>query len=676
VAAPSQNPNELVLPLRSILDSLPPQLHARLTLTDVDVSRATISIALGKIIPQLASGVVKITFGELRQAASALFNVNEEYDSLPVVLPLNEILSRLNFNSLSRNPAQKHLNLPAEISGPFGGRGEGASISTTPPLKGTPATAPSMLIPPQPAQPAKSAPPPVAPPPPAFAPLAVNAVKPGPTAPPPPAVAQPIKPVPPPAAPLPPTFVLRAVKPESTAPPPPAVAQPFKPVPPPAAPLPPTFVPRAIKPEPTVPAPPAPAQPIKPVPPPATPPPPTFVPRAIKPEFTAPPTPPAPPTPLVPPTPMAPAIPQTPSPARNGNGHGTSYGVPAQPIIPALPRQPAVPSVPSVTKPVASQPAASESAVMLAPLGALCELWPEALRMEIVQLSLVNAQVALPVNLVEAALKRGRVTFPWRNLRSWITPPATAASVHDGLELELPLQIIAPLFLTRQGKQVPISKSPAAAAPAAPAAAAPTLPSEIPNLFFGFPQPQAPSEIPEAPVNAPAPNESSFEPNPADPGQSEFNSNFFVPGEANVAPQSDIDDTTEFRRPPETVTPPTDFSSRHTTPKEVVARAMTFRGVAGALVALPDGLTVASQIPADLNADTLAAFLPQIYGRVSQCTKELRMGELNNLNFTVGNVPWKVFRIHGVYFAAFGRVGEQLPTAQLAQLAGELDRKK
>jgi hypothetical protein len=382
---------------------------------------------------------------------------------------------------------------------------------------------------------------------------------------------------------------------------------------------------------------------------------------------------------------MAPAVPQTPSPARNGNGHGNSYGVPAQPIIPALPRQPASPAVPSVPKPVASQPAASESAVILAPLAALYELWPEALRMEIVQMSLVNAQVALPVNLVEAALKRGRVTFPWRNLRSWITPPATAASIHDGLELELPLKIIAPLFLARQGRPVQISKPPAAA-PATTAAAMPTIPPEIPNLFFGFPQPQTTSEIPEAAVQLPVPNapapivpapiEPIFAPNPADAQQSESNSNFFVPGEAYVAPQPDNTDTTEFRRAPETQTPPTDFSSRRTTPKEVVVRAMTLHGVAGALVALPDGLTVASQIPADLNADTLAAFLPQIYGRVSQCTKELRMGELNNLNFTVGNVPWKVFRIHGVYFAAFGRAGEQLPTAQLAQLAGELDRKK
>jgi hypothetical protein len=52
------------------------------------------------------------------------------------------------------------------------------------------------------------------------------------------------------------------------------------------------------------------------------------------------------------------------------------------------------------------------------------------------------------------------------------------------------------------------------------------------------------------------------------------------------------------------------------------------------------------------------------------------MGDLNNLNFTVGNVPWKIFRVNAIFFAAFGRVGEGLPTAELASLAGELDRKR
>jgi hypothetical protein len=45
------------------------------------------------------------------------------------------------------------------------------------------------------------------------------------------------------------------------------------------------------------------------------------------------------------------------------------------------------------------------------------------------------------------------------------------------------------------------------------------------------------------------------------------------------------------------------------------------------------------------------------------------------VSFTVGNVPWKIFRVNSIYFAAFGRLGEGFPKAQLAQLAVGLDRK-
>jgi predicted regulator of Ras-like GTPase activity (Roadblock/LC7/MglB family) len=105
-----------------------------------------------------------------------------------------------------------------------------------------------------------------------------------------------------------------------------------------------------------------------------------------------------------------------------------------------------------------------------------------------------------------------------------------------------------------------------------------------------------------------------------------------------------------------------------------VAKAAALPGVAGSLITLPDGLLVASKIPAGLNADTVAGFLPQIYGKVSSCTKELRMGELNNLKFTVGRVPWRIYRVGAIFFAAFGREGERMPASQLAALACELDR--
>jgi predicted regulator of Ras-like GTPase activity (Roadblock/LC7/MglB family) len=154
------------------------------------------------------------------------------------------------------------------------------------------------------------------------------------------------------------------------------------------------------------------------------------------------------------------------------------------------------------------------------------------------------------------------------------------------------------------------------------------------------------------------------------PEQKNADTNFYVRGEKGEAPQAD---EAALRRGEN---PQADFLSWQAHPKEVVLRAAQLPGVAGAVVALPDGLRVASQVPADLNADMLAAFLPQIFERVNQSTRELRMGALNNVSFTVGNVPWKIFRVNSVYFAAFGRAGEGLPSAELAKLAAEIDRKK
>jgi len=235
--------------------------------------------------------------------------------------------------------------------------------------------------------------------------------------------------------------------------------------------------------------------------------------------------------------------------------------------------------------------------------------------------------------------------------------PSPRASAQDTTSLELPLKVITPLFLAYQ-KNVMKPKQKVA------------IDEKIPNLFFGFPQSEgeraaAPMAAPvPAPVPAPsAPAPATVpQPNPGD-------TNYYVWSESSDAAR--VDETAFRRNPVET-----NFLSRHATPNEVVASASQLEGVVGALVALPDGLRVASKLPPDVNGDTMAAFLPQIFGKVSQCTKELRMGDLNNLNFTVGNIPWKIFRVNAIYFAAYGRAGQGLPTAQLAALAAQLDRKK
>jgi len=299
---------------------------------------------------------------------------------------------------------------------------------------------------------------------------------------------------------------------------------------------------------------------------------------------------------------------------------------PAAPIA-----KPAAPIVVRMTHPPKSQ---AGVASILVPLSSLAEHWPEILREEIVQQGLAEVRVGLPTELMEISLKRGRVVFQWKVIRTWMRPVQHSyTSVHDAMEVELPLKVVAPMFLQKRtpGDRVQQRLD---------------IDESIPNLFFGFPKPDA---VAAAPVT---------------------DTNYYVWSDTNESVQ--VEESVFKKRAGNG----TEFVAKYATPNEIVSRAAAQDGVAGAVIALPDGLMVASQIPPEQNAETLAAFLPQIFARVSQSTKELRMGDLNNLSFTVGNVPWKIFRVNAIFFAVFGREGESMPTAQLAGLAAELDRKQ
>ena len=542
--ARSQDTSLVELPLQKILGSLPLELQPRLL--QAEVGPFTVAVPLEKVLAQLASGAVKIPFGELRQAAPGVFSPEADRDRVLVPLPLAEILARLNPALITRRRVQRQIEVPAEISSPFDPNGQSLVFSVGPTAEPVPAppsarqTSPGHSVPLAPPRGSVGSVP--APAPPAAAPTSASPIS-MPTA---PLAWGRMAPPPPPSVPSP--FTFKAPAPAST------------PAPAPQAPIPPS-------------------------------------PPAISPGLR-----------LV--------------PGANGNGN---HSLTAQPPMPQ-----AIQSPPSE---LANPPTEEESLIVT--ITSLAEIWPEAIRKEIVEQRLVETKVALPLQMVEQALKQGRIAFSWKTLRGWVKPaPLPTVSVHDSLVLELPLKVIAPIFLARQRE-------------AHHAQQKVTIDAEIPNLFFGFPQAE--------PANAPA--------------RASADTNYYVwEDTADTVRAGDL----AFIRP---ASPGTKFVAKYATPNEIVSRAAALDGVAGALIALPDGLMVASRLSTDLNPDTLAAFLPQIFGKMSQCTKELRMGDLNNLNFTVGNVPWKIFRVNAIFFAAFGRVGAPLPTQQLAALAAELDHK-
>jgi predicted regulator of Ras-like GTPase activity (Roadblock/LC7/MglB family) len=542
--------NQLSLPIQCIVGSLPAELRAKLAQTVPADSAITLST--DKVVKQLGSGSVKVTFGELRAAApEAFLNSGSENDSKAISLPLNEIIARLDPSQLPRRSRRK-LEVSEEIAGPFGAKGKGVSVTHT-----TRASTPL----PRSVEPAAPA-------------------------------AAPVTPV----APPPPNFVNRT--------------DPRPPIP--AALAPRTAAPAARR---TVPAAPAKAAPSAPPVVPAQPAAPTHM------------------APVEPATPSA-AVPMNAAPAKAGQD-----GFNSAPQIP-------------VDRPV-ERPA--EQPIMVSVV-ALAENWPDGVKQEIVSANLNNSQLALPATLIEPGLKRGRIVIAWKNLRIMIRPTPPPVSPNDGVELELPLKIIAPLFFATQKVA---SKNHSKLAVSA----------DIPNLFNSNKQPEAPAPAPMAPPPAQKVEQKAA----AQPWGDLISGTSTKTGSAGVvAPAPAKAEDTNYYSKPEVI----ETSGEAANPKEIVARALALPGVAGAVVALPDGLSVASQVPPDLNADTLAAFLPQIFSRTGQSTNELRMGDLNNLSFTAGNVPWKIFRVNAVYFAAFGRAGQALPTAQLAALAVQLDRKK
>jgi predicted regulator of Ras-like GTPase activity (Roadblock/LC7/MglB family) len=358
---------------------------------------------------------------------------------------------------------------------------------------------------------------------------------------------------------------------------------------------------------------------------------------SFKPRPVAPPAAPVAPIALV--TPVAPVFPQPPqnkSGQGNGNGHanGNSNGNSTLPPF----KFSTAPAAPTAANSSSPRPQPAQSALHVS-LDELAENWPQELKDEIEAGGFSN--VPLNSAFVDAGLKRGRVTMTWKEVRT-LARPGSPASPFDELPLELPLKVLAPAFMAAQKNGFAKRKVQVA--------------EEIPNLFFGFPNGNSDpaAQTIEPPAAA-----------PLRPAAQKADTNFFTAADKQDAPVLRM-----------AAAPQTDFINRQAHPQEVVSRALALPGVTGAVVALADGLRVASNVPAELNGDAIAAFLPQIFERVNQSTRELRMGALNNVGFTVGNVPWKIFRVNSIYFAAFGRAGESLPKAQLAGLAAELDRKK
>jgi len=269
--------------------------------------------------------------------------------------------------------------------------------------------------------------------------------------------------------------------------------------------------------------------------------------------------------------------------------------------------------------------------------------WPDPVRQEIAHGEWDLSLVVIPASELEAGMKTGQVVLTWGQVRKWLQPPpGSVPSPNAETPVELPLKIIAPLFI---------------------AARAPTsqrkvnIAGDIPDVFTGLKRdaaqarpaaPPAPAQAAVAPVQAPtAPTTVPAAPAPV-----------------SHAPRPDGLGII-FGQPLK--------SDWH--PPEIVQKICGFTGVAGCVVMTGDGLLVAGQVPAPQKADMLASFLPQIFSRTSQYSAELQMGGLNAMLLFTGDIPCAIFKAGKLYLGVTGRAGENLPEALLLRVAAELAKR-
>lgn len=296
--------------------------------------------------------------------------------------------------------------------------------------------------------------------------------------------------------------------------------------------------------------------------------------------------------------------------------------------------------VPKAATP-APRPKSDEPPLIL-PLAPLVNAWPQDLCGEISGLD-PETTVTLDAGGITAGLAKGKVIFTWGEIRAGLQPvPSEPSAVDENTPLQLPLKIVAPAYLAASKKGKTARKAVA-------------IDDSIPALFNDS---REPASIEAAPVPVGAVEDAAAEPAP-EPRPAPVV--LAAPPAATKAPET-VGDI--FGEP----------HKHEFTPAEIVAGTVKLPGVAGAIVALQEGLQVATSLPDGVKGDVVAAFLPQIFARLNQYSGEMKLGEVDDLLFTTHGAHCQIYRLGFVYFAVLGKPGEGLPWHELRIISAELAR--
>ena len=302
--------------------------------------------------------------------------------------------------------------------------------------------------------------------------------------------------------------------------------------------------------------------------------------------------------------------------------------------------------------------------------------WPEELKKEVNKLHIASSKVAIPFEWIEPGLRTGKIEFTWAEFCGFVE--GCAQQMQSPLaanRVSLPLPVLAPLCLRlsppTQRKAATYDDIPDIFGPGGtPSPGAPPAPAPAARPAPPRPPPPRQEEEEEEEEETPIFQKASSRPAATPPPQPTYTPQPPPTPAAGRAP-AQIDAGTNAKNLAELFGEP---GKRNWTPNEIVQRTAQLPGVAGALIALQDGLLVANCMPQGWKTETIAAFLPQIFGRMSQYVKELSMGDLISVTVSVEQGTLQVYKAGIIYFAALARPDTILPLAALNLIARELSR--
>jgi predicted regulator of Ras-like GTPase activity (Roadblock/LC7/MglB family) len=253
------------------------------------------------------------------------------------------------------------------------------------------------------------------------------------------------------------------------------------------------------------------------------------------------------------------------------------------------------------------------------PLGSISENWPDELKSAIGDAGIADSQVTLELASLDPMMKRGKIAFTWKDLRATLQPSASdsVGSAQDGAEVDVPLKLVIPHFMAT-------ATSPARQKKVDVDATIPDVFSKEDIAGKTAPEPAAPA----APAAEPAP-----EPTPVEAP---------APAEATPAGKS---------------------------PAQIIAEICQLPGVSGALLTMNDGLPVAKQLPANVNGDALSGFVPEIFNRTAQYSKESQLGEAATVEVQTGEHTLTIRKSGDAFIATLRTVGAELPSDKIAEIA-------